>query len=201
MKKKKDNSPESTAFGSHIRRLRKASALTLQDVSNVSGLAVSTISKIETSNLSPTYDVLLGLAKGLNTDVSSLFDIKATKTPPLTPGGRLAITRAGETPGQDTGAYIYQPIATQLKNKLIDATVVQVTARSPDEFDAFVKHEGDELVFVLSGSVELHTNIYEPMQLNAGDSVYYDAQMEHVYISTSEQDAQILNIVASKTKN
>ncbi len=195
MKNTCKNRRRNVEFGTHIRQTRKSLGLTLQGVSQASGLAVSTISKIENSNLSPTYDVLLKLAHGLGVDLSSLLDFQAPPDSSKMKTGRLVVTRAGEVPGHDTGTYIYEPIANQMKNKLIDATVVTVTARDTGSFDAPISHGGEEFVFVLSGSVELHSNLYEPTELNEGDSVYYDAQMEHFYISTSKEDARILNVV------
>ena len=96
----------------------------------------------------------------------------------------------------NAGPYVYEPIATQLKNTLIDATFVTVTARNVDAFEEPIRHAGEELVVVISGAVELHSDLYEPIRLNTGDSVYYDAGMAHAYISVSDEDARILNIVS-----
>jgi len=185
-----------TAFGGRVQQLTKAQNLTLQQVSTASGLAVSTISKIENSHLSPTYDVMLKLSAGLGTDLVSLLENSPTLSPKPTSAGRLAVSRADDLSKLDAGAYVYEPIATQLKNRLIDATYVTVTARDVGAFKDPIRHAGEELVVVISGAVELHTDLYEPIRLNAGDSVYYDAGMSHVYVSVSEADARILNIVS-----
>lgn len=83
-----------------------------------------------------------------------------------------------------------------LKQKLIDATFVVVKARKVEEFEKLVSHAGEELVFILTGEVELHSELYAPIRLSAGDSVYYDASMGHALISVGEADATLLNIVA-----
>ncbi|WP_121064343.1 helix-turn-helix domain-containing protein [Chachezhania antarctica] len=182
------------AFGNRVQRLRKSQNLTLQQVSDASGLAMSTISKIERSHLSPTYDVMLKLSRGLGTDLVHLLDSDDAVEPRPVAAGRMAVTRVQDLRPMDSGPYIYEPLATQLKNRLIDATYVTVTARSADAFDEPIRHEGEELVVVISGSVELHTDLYEPITLNAGDSVYYDAAMSHQYVTVSDEDARILNI-------
>ncbi len=184
------------AFGMRVQRLRRAQGLTLQQVSDACGLAASTISKIENSHLSPTYDVMLKLAQGLGTDIVSLFEnTSATVSKPAL-NGRLAVMRRAEVVPLDAGPYVYEPITTQLKNALIDATVVTVNARDLSAFDAPIRHAGEELVFILSGAVELHTDHYAPIRLEAGDSVHYDADMAHAYVSVSAEDARILNIVS-----
>lgn len=184
------------AFGLRAQRLRRAQNLTLQQVADACGLAVSTISKIENSHLSPTYDVMLKLAQGLGTDLVALLDGADAPAPKPALAGRLAVMRRADASAMDAGPYIYEPITTQLKNARIDATLVTVTARDPAAFDAPIRHAGEELVYVLSGAVELHTDLYAPIRLNVGDSVHYDAVMAHAYVSVSEDDAQILNIVA-----
>ena len=45
---------------------------------------------------------------------------------------------------------------------------------------------------MLEGTVELYTEFYEPIELETGDSVYYDSGMGHAVISVSEADALIL---------
>ncbi len=184
------------AFGAMVQNLRRTQGLTLQLVSSASGLAVSTISKIENSHLSPTYDVMLKLAQGLGTDIVSILDGASALEPKHTPAGRLAISRKSDLPQLDAKNYLFQPIATQLKDRLIDATYATVKARKFSEFEAPIRHAGEELVIVLSGAVELHSDLYEPIRLEQGDSAYYDAVMAHCYVSVSEEDAVILNIVS-----
>jgi transcriptional regulator with XRE-family HTH domain len=186
-----EDAREAAAFGPRLRRLRKIADLTLKELSDRAGLATSTISKIENDRMSPTYDVLLKLAAGLAIDLSSLLEGPAT----VQASGRLDVTRAAERRKHPTGTYIYEPFATGLTRKGMDPTVVRVTARSIDEFPDLIRHPGEELVFVISGTVELHAEFYAPIRLEAGDSVYYDATMGHAYISVSPEDATILNIV------
>lgn len=48
---------------------------------------------------------------------------------------------------------------------------------------------------VLSGSVEMHSESYEPVRLEIGDSGYFDSTMGHVLISVSEADAAVIRVV------
>lgn len=182
-------------FGKRLKQLRLRAGLTLREVAGRSGLAVSTISKIENAKSSPTYDVLLRLANGLEIDLSMLLDVSSRRNLGSVKG-RMSITRKNEGNRLEAGPYVYEPIATTLLHKKIDPTVVQVRARRIEEFETLVSHPGEELVFVVSGEVELHSDLYAPVHLRAGDSVYYDANMGHAYISVSEEDATIINIVA-----
>lgn len=186
---------ETFAFGPHLRALRHTADMTLKEVAERAGLAVSTISKIENDRMSPTYDVLLKLSKGLDVDLVTLMAGSARNAVEA-PAGRIDVTRASERRAYPTGTYVYEPFAMRLTNRLMDPTLVRVTARSLDEFPALVRHPGEECVFVISGAVEMHLEFYAPIRLEAGDSVYFDGRMGHAYISVSEEDAQILNICA-----
>ncbi len=183
------------AFGAQLRRLRRSTGRTLREVADAAGIAVSTVSKIETGRMSPTYDVLLKLARGLDIDLTTLLNGPRPKTSPMRTG-RLDVTRSDGRKLHPTGVYVYEPLATGLTLKEMDPTFVTVKARSIGEFGELIRHPGEELVFVLSGAVELHSEFYAPIRLEAGDSVYYDAGMGHAYVSVGDEDATILNITA-----
>lgn len=186
---------EAVAFGPHLRALRQVASMTLKQVADRAGLAVSTISKIENDRMSPTYDVLLKLARGLDIDLVTLMagpSRAAVDAPP----GRIDVTRASERRTYPTGTYVYEPFAMRLIDRRMDPTLVRITARSIDEFPSLVRHPGEEFVYVISGTVELHLEFYAPIRLEAGDSVYFDGRMGHAYLSVGAEDAQVLNICA-----
>jgi transcriptional regulator with XRE-family HTH domain len=190
-----DLNKESVAFGPHLRALRQAAGMTVAELAKRAGLAVSTISKIENVRMSPTYDVLLKLSKGLSVDLVTLM-AAPSKAAADAPAGRIDVTRAAERRAYPTGTYVYEPLGMGLTNRLMDPTFVRVTARSIAEFPDLVRHPGEECVFVLSGTVEMHLEFYAPIRLEAGDSVYFDGRMGHAYVSVSEEDAHLLNICA-----
>lgn len=189
------SSTESIAFGPHLRGLRRGAGMTLKQVAGRAGLAVSTISKIENDRMSPTYDVLLKLARGLGVDLMTLMGEPARQASEA-PAGRIDVTRAAERRAYPTGTYVYEPFAMRLTDKLMDPTLARITARSLDAFPDLVRHPGEEFVYVISGAVELNLEFYAPIRLEAGDSVYFDGRMGHAYVSVGAEDALILNIVA-----
>jgi quercetin dioxygenase-like cupin family protein len=83
-------------------------------------------------------------------------------------------------------------LATELTQKKMTPFKTVVHARSFDEFKDWVRHSGEEFLLVLSGSIMFYSEFYQPLRLNQGDSLYYDAAMGHACVSDSEQDAQIL---------
>jgi transcriptional regulator with XRE-family HTH domain len=175
-------------LGARVRALRKEKGWTLELAAQQAGLARSTLSKIENGQMSPTYDALKKLASGLAISVPQLF------TPPQKDQvmGRMAVTEAGSGAAQATATYEHELLADTLTRKAMLPYRARVRARSLEEFDGWVRHDGEEFLFVLTGMVRLYTEFYEPVDMRRGDSAYYDAAMGHNVISLSEDDATIL---------
>ena len=175
-------------LGVRVRELRKARAWTLEQAATQAGLARSTLSKIENGQMSPTYDALKKLATGLNISIPQLF------TPPQAGqiNGRLAVTKSGQGSAQATVTYEHELLADTLSKKQMLPYRARVRARDMAEFDGWVRHDGEEFLYVLTGVVKLYTEFYEPIEMRRGDSAYYDGTMGHNVVSLSAEDATIL---------
>ena len=175
-------------LGLRVRELRKARNWTLEQAASKAGLARSTLSKIENGQMSPTYDALKKLAIGLEISIPQLF------TPPLNNqiNGRLTHTKAGEGQSHVTVTYEHELLANNLSKKQMLPYRAMVRARSMDEFEGWVRHDGEEFLYVLTGVIRLYTEFYEPIELRRGDSAYYDASMGHNVVTLSSEDATIL---------
>ena len=175
-------------LGARVRELRKARGWTLDQAAGQAGLARSTLSKIENGQMSPTYEALKKLAEGLAISVPQLF------TPAVRPqvSGRMAVTKTGSGQAHATSTYEHELLAGALTRKQMLPYRATIRARSLDEFEGWVRHEGEEFLYVLTGIIRLHTEFYEPVDLRRGDSAYYDATMGHNVISLSDEAATIL---------
>lgn len=175
-------------LGLRVRELRKARSWTLEQAAKHAGLARSTLSKIENGQMSPTYDALKKLAVGLEISIPQLF------TQPVKDqiNGRLSVTKSGEGQNHVTVTYEHELLANTLSKKQMLPYRAVVRARSMDEFDGWVRHDGEEFLYVLTGVVSLITEFYEPIEMRRGDSAYYDASMGHNLVSVSQDDATIL---------
>ncbi|MFV0358884.1 helix-turn-helix domain-containing protein [Tropicimonas sp.] len=179
-------------LGERVRALRKAKGWTLEQAAGQAGLARSTLSKIENGQMSPTYEALKKLAEGLKISVPQLF------TPPAQSGanGRLSLTTAGEGAAHATATYEHELLAGNLTGKKMLPYRARIRARAMEEFDGWVRHEGEEFLLVLTGVIRLYTEFYAPVELRRGDSAYYDATMGHNVVSVSQEDATILWVTA-----
>jgi transcriptional regulator with XRE-family HTH domain len=188
-----DHTVETLKLGERVREIRLSQNLTLEEASKLTGLARSTLSKIENEQISPTFSAVTKLVKGLGINIPQLF---TQPTHGNGARGRRDVTRKGEGKPHPTVTYEHELLANQLTRKKMLPYRTTVRARSFDEFGDWVRHEGEELLFVIRGEVLFFSEFYEPVQLFEGDSVYYDCEMGHAVISTSQDDAEILWVTA-----
>lgn len=171
-----------------LKRLRTDARLTLHQLSERSGISISTLSKIENGQLSPTYEKIAALAVGLGVEVGELFG----QTPKPVSLGRRSITRQGEGVVHETNQYRYEAVNADLPNKHFVPLVTTIKARHRHEFPDLPRHDGEEFIYVLEGSVTVHTDFYTPTLLSKGDSCYFDSAMGHACVSAGDEDAKVL---------
>ncbi|MCH4225670.1 MAG: XRE family transcriptional regulator [Alcaligenes faecalis] len=171
-----------------LNQLRRQAKLTLQQLSERSGISASALSKIENGQLSPTYEKIAALAQGLDVHVGELFG----HTSKPTPLGRRSVSRRGEGVVHDTRQYSYEILHSDLADKQFIPLVTTIKAHDSKAFKALLRHDGEEFIYVLTGTVVIHTDFYAPLELESGDSCYFDSAMGHACISGGEQDATVL---------
>lgn len=191
-KESTDENIEPLKLGPRIKEIRGKLGITLEEASQRTGLARSTLSKIENEQISPTFQAMQKLAMGLQIDMPQLFEPPRKKVAT----GRRDITKSDQGKPHPTPTYEHELLATQLSNKKMMPFKSQVHARNFEEYSDWVRHDGEEFLLILSGSVMFYSEFYEPVEMNQGDSVYYDANMGHMLVSTSEKDAHILWVTA-----
>lgn len=184
---------EPLQLGKRVREIRLSQNLTLEEASKLTGLARSTLSKIENEQISPTFSAVSKLVKGLGIDIPQLFSQPSRVAGA---GGRRDITRAGEGKPHPTPTYEHELLANQLTSKKMLPYRTTVRARTFEEFGDWVRHEGEELLYVINGSIMFYSEFYEPVIMNEGDSAYYDCEMGHAITSISNDDAVILWVTA-----
>ncbi|MBR0796812.1 helix-turn-helix transcriptional regulator [Bradyrhizobium jicamae] len=187
------NTPEgiSSQLGQCLKAARQARGLTLKQVAERTGMALSTLSKVENGLMSLTYDKLLQLTSGLQMEIAELFNPlvgRLDQDRPVT--ARRSISRAGQGQVIATRFYTYTYQCTDLIGKRMVPIVAEVRARSLEEFGPLLRHAGEEYFLVTSGRVAVHTEFYAPEILDAGDGIYLDSTMGHAYLNAGDEPAR-----------
>lgn len=179
-------------IGERVARFRKAKGLTLAELSELAAISEATLSRAE-NGISPlNAHNLYILAKVLGVDVVSFF---RSDTETFAKGKR-AITKRGQGEREATQRYDLELLCAELTAKRMIPSLNRVAVRSLEDAGGLRAHEGEEFVFVLSGEVTIHTDIYAPATLVAGDSMYFDSMTAHAYVATGDGAAEILVVTA-----
>lgn len=180
--------------GAILKAIRQEKGWKLSDVAAKTGFPVSTLSKIENHKVSMTYDKLARLSKGLGVDIAVFFAEEGPLPSVALATGRRCIIRKGEGREIENDTYKYRFVATELLNKRFVPIFGESYVRSFDKFGEMIRHSGEEFTYVIEGTLELHTELYEPVRLEAGDSVYFDSGMAHAYIDVGKTPCRTLTI-------
>lgn len=190
----------SNKLGQSLRDVRKQRGMTLAEASERAGLPVSTLSKIENNRMSLSYDKMLRICQALEIDIAQLFagDASAPAVATPVPSGRRSVNRGGSGYAIKTANYSHLYPAADLLNKRVVPIIAEIHTRSLKEFGDLIRHSGEEYAYVLEGSVDLYTDLYAPMRLDAGDSIYFDSGMGHAYIAVSEGVCRVLSVCSAE---
>ena len=192
---------EQPTLGMLLRGLRTRNDWTLREMSEKTGIPVSTLSKVEHDRLTLTYDKLVQLSQRLGLRISELF------ADPDEPGGatvtaRRSISSPESAVRVETANYDYYYLCTELRHKRMIPVVTRIRAKSVEEFGELVRHSGEEYIHVLEGRIEVHTEFYDRITLNKGECIYIDSNMGHAYVAAEGcEEAVVLGVMSSPEKD
>ena len=183
-------------LGAILRDLRNHRGWTLKEMSEKSGIPVSTLSKVEHDRLTLTYDKLLQLSQKLQIRMSELFAEGEAAGEGVT--ARRSIGRQDDSVRVTTPNYDYYYLCTELRRKRMIPVLTRIRAKSLGEFGDLVRHSGEEYVHVLEGSILVHTEFYDSITLKTGEGIYIDSNMGHAYVAAEGcEEALVLGVCSS----
>lgn len=184
-------------IGKLLRSLRTANEWTLKEMSEQTGIPVSTLSKVEHDRLTLTYDKLMQITQRLNISMPELFAEQDTESQPAVTA-RRSIGRIDNAVCVETPNYDYFYMCPELRKKRMVPIVAKVWARSLQQFGELVRHAGEEYVYVLEGRITAHTEYYEPVDLDIGESIYIDSNMGHAFtVADGFEQALVIAVCSS----
>jgi transcriptional regulator with XRE-family HTH domain len=165
----------------HLKLLRLQKQMTLDQLAQAVGVTRSYLSKVERGVASPSIGVSTRLAEALGVTVERLFHSDAGEQ-------TLSITRAADHRHQFAGL-----VSSAIARSRMSAFVLRPDKsrrRNPSS-----RHGGEELVYVLNGSVELQLADRKE-RLQTGDCAHFDSTVPHKITSLGETQAQLLVVIA-----
>ena len=184
-------------LGVLLRKLRNRHGWTLKQMSENSGIPLSTLSKIEHDRLTLTYDKLYLVSQRLGIAISELF-AEVGQDAALTVTARRSLGDVEQALHVETPNYDYFFLCTELRRKRMIPVLTKIRAKTPKEFGELVHHPGEEFIYVLRGTIVVNTEFYDPVVLRAGQSIYIDSSMGHAYLAAEGCDeAEVLGVMSS----
>jgi len=183
-------------IGLKVRRLRQERRLTLQNLSDATGLSKPLLSQIENDQVIPPIATLLRISRALKVGLHTFFqeDDHSEKCLLVRAEARRKLQRrsVGDVPPPP---YSYHSLAYGKRNKNMEPLLVEFQV-GEWHGELQVSHEGEEFLFLLEGELEMHFGD-QVMTLLPGDSVYYESTEPHGFVATGTQPARGLAVIFS----
>jgi len=190
---------ERPVLGKCLKRIRQDRGWSMMKMGDTIGIAQSTLSKVENSQLSLSYDKLITISQRLDLDIEELFSTGNEQK--SSSGARMIVDRANDRSLNKSHGLQYRSLAMELKNRLMVVYYVE----QGESDNAINLPEGgfnaERMVYVLEGQLEFYSEHYEMVVLNPGDSLYYDMGMKFGHSAVKGQYVKAISVTTSLDKS
>lgn len=175
-------------IGAKLRRLRLRKSMGLLELSKHTGLSPALLSKLERDLMHPTLPTLLRIAMVFSVDLDYFF-VPEPK-PVLEIVRRNERMRFPDAPDEKKTCYYFESLDFPVPKRALNSYIAEFESIEMKDL-RFHQHPGIELLYVISGKLELHAQdaIHE---LEEGDAVYFDSTAPHAYRKVGAKRATAL---------
>ncbi|MBS4219063.1 helix-turn-helix domain-containing protein [Bacillus sp. FJAT-49711] len=166
----------------NLKSIREKEKLSLEKVSELSGVSKAMIGQIERGESSPTINTIWKIANGLKISFTSLINEPQ-------PDAKVVLQNEIKVLSEDNGRYRVSPIFTFQEDKRFEVYSVHI---EPEGKVNSVGHRGgaEEFITVFDGEVTITVNEYK-YNLKNGDSIRFKADRPHTYYNSGEVLARL----------
>ncbi len=180
-------------IGKRLKEIREKNKMSLQELSQKSGVQIATLSRIENLKMTGTVNSHLNIAKALGIELVDLYtqDQNYEKANSEIIQIHKPATTVESFTYNDRASY--EILTNQLFKKKMLPIVLRIDAEgktNPEQYPSGT----ERFVFVLSG--ELNTYIgKDAYTLKARSSLYFDASALHHFENPGKKTAKILSVL------
>lgn len=187
-------SDNKSIVGPKIKGMREFKHISLEEMSQRSGLSVEQISSIENDQYLPSLGPLIKIARALGVRLGTFLDDNNELGPVVC---RAEKSTSGISFSNDSVEarqnMVYHSLARQKTGRMMEPFVIDVQPSKETHFK-LSSHEGEEFIYVLEGQIEVDYG-KDTYRLSEGDSIFYDSIVEHHVHGVAEKAARILAVV------
>ncbi len=188
-------------IGKHLKKLRTAKGITLQDVSNATGLSVSFLSLVENGKSGISLANLQKILKCYDTAIHNLIDTSDDVKVVKSEEARIVRSEEAKRIHSDTDDVKILSLVKGARNKKIwPGLFIMEPGTTIGPFN----HEGEEFSYMIQGKIEVtltntQTGDTERYIITEGDTIYYPSTYLHTYVNLSKQKSIFLAAVTPPT--
>lgn len=181
-------------LGEKLRSLRLKKSMGLVELGKHTGLSAAMLSKLERGKLFPTLPTLLRIAMVFGVGLDYFFTDER-KRRVVSVVRREERLRFPENPGRGASAYHFESLDFKANERKLNAFLAEFES-VPAEKARMHQHAGAELLYVLSGSLEL-TISSDLYTLDPGDAIYFDSAVRHNYRRIGKQSCSAVIVTTA----
>ena len=170
--------------GRRLRELRQRRGLTQRALARASDLSANAIGLIERGETSPSVSTLHRLALALEVPIAELFVEAGEQTVVFTKGSQRSRAQRDQIQMEN--------LAEGLSGQCMEPFLVTLQPGAGTGADP-VTHLGEEFVFCMEGNIEYRV-AGQAYQLEAGDSLMFQANQPHCWCNFGAEPARLLLI-------
>lgn len=181
-------------IGHKIKNIMEVKHLTLEDVSNHSGVKKELVEKIINDEIIPSLTPLTKIASALGVRLGTFLDDVRKDDPIFIKKGHsdnVIYFSGHENDTEDKNLEFYSLAAGKF-DRHMEPFIIEFSNETDDQFE-LSSHEGEEFIYLLKGQLELCYGKKEFI-LEPGDSLYYDSIVPH-HLHAKNGYALILAVV------
>lgn len=172
-------------IGPKLRDLRKQAGLSLQQLAVKADVSAAAIHKIEQSGMVPTITTLLKIAGALGRPVGYFVDEEMVSDP------TVLVRRGEQRPILTSHTGIELAGISGAYGRFLLAGARATVAPGASSGDQWLEHPGEELVYLLAGTLEFVVN-EQTYLLHPGDSLHFRTVQRHSWRNPDTADAVAL---------
>jgi len=186
--------------GKRIVELCKTYSVSMEELSERSGVPIELIRQIEEEEHIPDLAPLVKISRALGVRLGTLMDDHEELGPVITKAGTAGDTARFITglPGtipqaQDNEHHglTFRALAPDKSGRHMEPFIVDI---EPDAEQEKSTHEGEEFIYVLAGNLAVDYGSTFTV-IHEGDSVYYDSIVPHRVVSADNKPVKILAVI------
>ncbi len=177
-------------IGEKIRNYRKQKKMTLEELSRKSGVALATLSRMETGKMPGTLRSHTSICEALGVSVSELYREIEDSKKTVEPG------RDKKRPERldGSGKVRHELLVASIAGKKMIPVIIRMApgAGTPTENSS---HGSERFLYLTKGSVDVEVS-GKTYRLGKGDSLYFDPSLKHSLTNASRSETEIISITS-----